>query len=179
MPPDGPDLNEVELRIEAEVSRILARHIEPEMLEVIQTLERAMVPITLTSGELLGPTMKTVNAVAAIAYKNAYIDYLVRVHGHPREHALLLFRDNLGYYAGYYDNETRRRVEGLFDCEHPVFDSIVKNGVPTMEEAFRLGRELGERIKNEETEPVKFVPLSSPQPEVEPPPRRLARRPKK
>lgn len=171
-PDDGLDLNE-------EVSRILVRHIEPEMLEVIQTLERATGPTTLTSGELLGPAMRTVNAVAAIAYKNAYIDYLVRVHGHSREHALLLFRDNLGYYAGYYDGETRRRVEALFDCEHPVFGSIAENGTPTAEEAFRLGMEMAEKWKNKETEPVKFVPISPSQPEVEPPPRRLARRPKK
>jgi hypothetical protein len=48
-------------------------------------------------------------------------------------------RHNLGYFAGYYDNETRERVERLFKCSHPIFGSIAKNGAPTAKEALAAG----------------------------------------
>ena len=75
------------------------------------------------------------------------LEQLVRTHqmetGCPREEALEVQRSNLGYYAGYYDAETRARVERLFRCAHPFFGAIAEKGQPTAEEAFRLGLELG------------------------------------
>lgn len=56
-----------------------------------------------------------------------------------REDAERIERANLGYYAGYYDNETRERVERLFRCAHPVFGKISEKGPPTMAEAFMAG----------------------------------------
>lgn len=53
----------------------------------------------------------------------------------------------VGYYAGYYDSETRERVERLFMCAHPVFGSIADNGAPTPDEAYDAGFEMGEKIK--------------------------------
>lgn len=53
--------------------------------------------------------------------------------------ALALQRKNLGYIAGYYNNETRARVERLFKCEHPIFGAIALNGPPTPEQAFQAG----------------------------------------
>lgn len=52
---------------------------------------------------------------------------------------------NLGYYAGYYDNETRERVERLFKCSHPIFGSIAKVGAPTPDQAFEAGNRMAER----------------------------------
>jgi hypothetical protein len=52
-------------------------------------------------------------------------------------------RENLGYYAGYYDHETRLRVERLFRCQHPVLGAA-SAGAPTAQEAFDMGRKLGE-----------------------------------
>lgn len=65
-----------------------------------------------------------------------------------RDQAEKLVRDNLGYYAGYYDDATRERVERLFKCQHPYFGPI-KDGKPTPEECFRLGVELGEKWARE------------------------------
>jgi hypothetical protein len=67
--------------------------------------------------------------------------------GKTRQEAMDIERENLGYWAGYYDNETRERVERLFRCEHPVFGSIAKNGPPTPEQAFAAGVRMGERLR--------------------------------
>jgi len=56
-------------------------------------------------------------------------------------------RSNLAYYAGYYDAETRRRVEKLFHCKHPVFGSIEERGEPTSEKAFLTGLVMGAEIR--------------------------------
>lgn len=55
--------------------------------------------------------------------------------------AVQIAKVNLGYYAGYYSNETRERVERLFRCSHPVFGSIAAKGPPTSEEAFEVGKQ--------------------------------------
>ena len=65
------------------------------------------------------------------------------------EEASRIAKENIGYYAGYFSNETRERVERLFDCAHPFFGKISEKGPPTAEEAFRLGQEWGERIRKE------------------------------
>jgi hypothetical protein len=59
--------------------------------------------------------------------------------GVPVEVATRFLRTNLAYYAGYFDSETRGRVERLYDCQHPIFGAIAVNGAPTTDEAFQLG----------------------------------------
>lgn len=52
---------------------------------------------------------------------------------------------NLGYGAGYYDNETRLAFQKFFGVTHPYFgDKAV-----TTDEAFELGKQLGEKIRSE------------------------------
>lgn len=55
--------------------------------------------------------------------------------------AIEIAKSNLGYFAGYYDDDTRRRIEKLFQCSHPIFGSIEKMGTPTAEESFSAGYE--------------------------------------
>ena len=77
---------------------------------------------------------------------DVYLETLIRHNmsfGHSREEATTIEKSNLGYYAGYYSDDTRRRVEFLFQCEHPIFGSIIIKGSPTPEEAFQMGVELG------------------------------------
>lgn len=71
------------------------------------------------------------------------------VSGKTPEQALVVAKRNLGYYAGYYDNETRARVERLFRCEHPVFGPIADGWAPTAAEAFAIGVGMGEQLKKE------------------------------
>jgi hypothetical protein len=52
---------------------------------------------------------------------------------------------NLGYYAGYYSHETRERVYKLFNTKHPIFGGKM----PTPEEAFKMGKDMGEKLRKE------------------------------
>ena len=68
----------------------------------------------------------------------------------PLNHVEAIERENIAYFAGYYDNETRARVERLFKCAHPVFGAIAENGPPSPELAFAKGQVMGleGRVKN-------------------------------
>lgn len=68
------------------------------------------------------------------------VQHHMKENGDSRKKAEQIQRINLGYFAGYYDSETRERVERLFDCAHPVFGKISENGSPTAEEAFEAGK---------------------------------------
>ena len=106
---------------------------------------------TLTMGEVLDPAMEITDAEDAKQYKAAYIAWiqkdLDKGLGEKNATAEQIANSNLGYYAGYFSNETRERVERLFNCAHPVFGSIAKKGAPTPEEAFEMGKKIGEAIK--------------------------------
>ena len=97
---------------------------------------------TLTYGECLGPAMGITEPEDARQYLRDYIDFIqCALDKEPRDDdktAAEIAGINLGYYAGYYDHETRERVERLFDCSHPVFGKA-ENGTPTPEEAFSAG----------------------------------------
>lgn len=73
-------------------------------------------------------------------YLKDYVNYQQKMlDKEPREDdktALEICKINLGYFAGYYDHETRDRVEKLFQCSHPVYGSIKEKGAPTPTEAF-------------------------------------------
>ena len=56
-------------------------------------------------------------------------------------------RSGLAYWAGYFGNETRARIERLFACAHPFFGAIAENGPPTTDETFALGVAAGARLK--------------------------------
>lgn len=93
---------------------------------------------TLTIGDKYQPAMDIRDQDKADAYFEKLVMHSMSF-GKTREEAEEIERSNLGYFAGYYDDETRRRVEKLFRCEHPIFGAIVKNGRPTPKEAFEAG----------------------------------------
>lgn len=64
----------------------------------------------------------------------------------PQADIVASLKSNLGYFAGYYDNATRERVERLYKCEHPFFGAIAIKGPPTEEEALRIGYRLGKAM---------------------------------
>lgn len=107
-------------------------------------------PTGRTYGELYGPAMRITDQGDA----DGYFAELVRIHlldapGDSRERAEEVQRVNLGYYAGYHDDDTRARVERLFRCAHPVFGAIAVQGPPTPEEAFEAGLRAGRAMKGE------------------------------
>lgn len=98
-------------------------------------------PEEITIGDKYGPAMKIEDQAEADAYFEACVAHTMQFGGKDRAEAEHIERSNLGYYAGYYDNETRHRVERLFRCAHPVFGRIAAVGAPTTEEALQAGRD--------------------------------------
>ena len=101
----------------------------------------------LTYGEAYEPAMEITDQEEADRYFLVLVGMSMK-NGQSREEAEKIQRENLGYYAGYYDSETRARVEKLFNCAHPIFGPI-SQGEPTAEEAFEIGRKLGEQALKE------------------------------
>jgi len=100
----------------------------------------------ITWEEKYDPAMAITDQAEADAYFEACVQHTMAV-GKSRAEAESLERGNLGYWAGYYDAETRERVERLFRCAHPVFGAIAERGVPTAEAAFAAGMELARVTK--------------------------------
>lgn len=102
----------------------------------------------MTISEKYDPAMKITDQKEADLYFDACIEHTMRFNK-TREQAEAIERINLGYYAGYYSNEVRERVERLFKCAHPVFGKIAERGAPTFEQAFDAGFLKGMRMKSD------------------------------
>ena len=98
-----------------------------------------------TIREQYGPAMDIDNQADADAYFAALVARNKEHFGQDEEEAATIHRSNLGYYAGYYDNETRERVEHLFKCAHPLFGAIADKGAPRAKEAFAMGQTCGQK----------------------------------
>jgi hypothetical protein len=99
-------------------------------------------------GDVYGPAMKIIDQKHADeCFEGLVVENLSARPNITREQAEQTQRSNLGYYAGYYDNETRERVERLFKCAHPIFGDIATNGAPTAEQAFKMGVKEGRKHK--------------------------------
>lgn len=94
------------------------------------------------AADIYDPAMKIESAEDAKDYLERIVEYFI-LHGHHYEKAEYIAKSNLGYWTGYYDQETANRVFKLFDCEHPVFG----REFPTPEEAFKKGMEWAEKNK--------------------------------
>lgn len=108
-------------------------------------MRNIQIPDKVTIGEKYEPATKITDPEEAKEYFEACVLHNLRVSENTRAEAIKIEKANLGYYAGYFGAETRRRVERLFDCEHPIFGPI-SLGEPTAEEAFETGKKLGSRI---------------------------------
>ena len=98
-----------------------------------------------TIGEMFKPAMEITDPKEAAEYLEALIQHSIDRHGQDREEATRIQRSNLGYFAGYYDHETRERVERLFSCAHPIFGAA-SDGAPSAEEAFEMGQRFAETV---------------------------------
>jgi len=102
---------------------------------------------TSTHKQKYEPAMKITEQAVADTYFEELIEYQMTFGGTTREQAEEIERQNLGYFAGYFDHETRLRVEALFHCKHPVFGAATDGEVSPMQamaiggaEAKRAGR---------------------------------------
>jgi hypothetical protein len=96
-----------------------------------------------TIAEVYGPAMEIADQPTADSYFTLLVERTMSLAEVTKEEAESRMRENLAYYAGYFDNETRERVERLFKCAHPIFGAIAEKGPITPGEAFKLGQELG------------------------------------
>ncbi len=101
----------------------------------------------ITYGEKYGPAMEMMDQATADAYFEECVQHCMSRHTKTRAEAESIERSNLGYYAGYYDDETRQRVERLFKCSHPIFGNIAQKGPPTAKEAFEAGKQIGQAFR--------------------------------
>lgn len=101
----------------------------------------------ITYGDALDPAMRIKTKKEAKLYLEQYTAYIQKfLDKNPRSDgrtAESIAKENLGYWAGYYDNKTRRRVEKLFESSHPIFGKISEKGTPTSDEAFNSGFQMG------------------------------------
>ena len=89
-----------------------------------------------TNGERYGGAMK----ITCPHEAKEYFEKLVQYHmenkpERTREEVEEIERANIGYWTGYCDEETAKRVFELFDCTHPVFGKTR----PSPSEAFGMG----------------------------------------
>ena len=97
----------------------------------------------MTMGEKYDPAMKINDQREADEYFEKCVQHTMSF-GRTREEAESIERENLAYYAGYWNHETRLRVERLFRCAHPVFGKA-SDGSPSAEEAFEMGLKHGKQ----------------------------------
>lgn len=99
----------------------------------------------VTIGEKYGPAMHIHTQEEADKYFEECVQHSM-LFGNSREKAIEIEKQNIGYYTGYYDDETAERAKRLFKCKHPIFDEMIV--FMNCEDAFKKGVELGERHKN-------------------------------
>jgi hypothetical protein len=94
--------------------------------------------------QLFEPAMKVTDQAEADAMLERFVQSLIDGDcpgSHDREHLRSIARDWIGHYAGYCSDETRTRVERLYQCEHPFFGAIAKTGPIDGLDAYRMAQE--------------------------------------
>ena len=99
-----------------------------------------------THGDKYHPACRMTDPAEADAWFEKCVQHTMSF-GKTREEAEQIERSNLGYFAGYYDNETRERVERLFKCAHPIFGAIATTPPPTPEQALKMGKQMGQETQ--------------------------------
>lgn len=106
-------------------------------------------PQHATLGDLYSPAMMITKQDEADCYFDRLVVHLMSLPPHhSRQATETMVRVNLAYWAGYYGNDVRERVERLFYCSHPIFGAIVEKGAPTNKEALELGIAMGQAFRD-------------------------------
>lgn len=95
-------------------------------------------PKDITVQEKYDGAIKIITEEDADKYFVGCVLHTRKYSGVSVEQAIIIEKNNIGYYAGYYDRNTRIRVEDLYDTQHPIFGKASKS-IPTPEEAYLLG----------------------------------------
>lgn len=101
----------------------------------------------LTFRQTLGPVAKITDPEEAAAYFELLVCYAMVNYEKTREEAIEINKWNIGYWSGYYSDETMQQIQRVFGVVHPVFGS----NVPTAEEAFEAGVKKGQKDEQRTT----------------------------
>ncbi len=96
-----------------------------------------------TIGDLYAPAMKIKTKAEARQYLKSLVNWAVTKWRQKPEKAKAIQLSNLGYFAGYYDTATMRRVNELFNTSHPIFG----RSTPTPMAAFKAGVRRGKAAR--------------------------------
>lgn len=88
------------------------------------------------------PAMTITDEIEAQAYFNQCVEHCMRIGRMGREEAERIERQNIGYYSSYFNKEAQQRVERLYQCVHPLFGPMGKDGLTRVEDAYYLGMSL-------------------------------------
>jgi hypothetical protein len=99
-----------------------------------------------TLKDIYGPAMEIKCRSKADEYFEALVQHNMK-SGNSREKAEEIERSNLGYYSGYYDDETMVRVQKFFKCSHPFLGKAVPGKPVTAKEAMEAGEKLAQATK--------------------------------
>lgn len=97
-----------------------------------------MLPDKMTIGEAYDPITLVKTKEEASEYLELLVNWNVRMTGNTYPEARVIERMNIGYWAGYYDQETQTRIYELFETEHPIFGKHR----PSPEEALKAGMQM-------------------------------------
>jgi len=106
-----------------------------------------LLPEKITIREKYAPAMEIEDQAEADAYFQACVEHALRTGAKTRAEGERVERLNLGYFAGYYSQETRMRVQRLYGAVHPYLGDAGTPDAPiepTVDQCFAAGRELAE-----------------------------------
>lgn len=106
-----------------EKERIEKREIEMARARKERAVREKMRTLScnVIAAEKYGPVLKIETQEDADIYFDALVEHDMGCTGNRRGEAEKIERELLGYYAGYQDLETDKRVQKLFRCSHPIF----------------------------------------------------------
>jgi hypothetical protein len=108
--------------------------------DAIELMRKTTEP--LTYGQILGPAMSVKTEDEANRYLEAMIQHNMRLFSQSRGEAQRIALANVGYWTGYSDHQTAKRVMALFKTAHPIFGT----SQPTSKEAFAAGEAEGKKM---------------------------------
>lgn len=78
-----------------------------------------------TTGNVYTPMVEAAtgsrNDIDPMNYFEAVVTINVKVYNQEPDYAVSVVRQNVGYWAGYFDNEAMQKVREVYRARHPVF----------------------------------------------------------
>jgi hypothetical protein len=99
-----------------------------------------------TAGDIFDKALeiaKTGDSDRCQKFLTTYVSYIISENGCAIEEATRIAKNNLGYFAGYYNSEVYETINKAYGAVHPVFGQNPFNVSP--EDAYRMGLEHGKR----------------------------------